>query len=134
MHEVSLRRDFVYTGLNELFGAGTRVDAAGRATGVRSPAEGRLQRGFMAKRKKTEQRLATQPEATQTVADAPVLSPAAAGTTVAAPASGRASVDRDQIARRAYELYLARGGAHGHAEEDWLSAERELAEQVARSH
>ena len=29
-------------------------------------------------------------------------------------------------ARRAYELYLARGGAHGHDVEDWLQAEREL--------
>jgi hypothetical protein len=32
----------------------------------------------------------------------------------------------EQIARRAYELYLARGGQHGHDEQDWLQAEREL--------
>jgi hypothetical protein len=37
-----------------------------------------------------------------------------------------ADVDREQIARRAYELYLARGGADGQAMEDWLNAEREL--------
>jgi len=30
------------------------------------------------------------------------------------------------IARRAYDLYLARGGEHGHDLEDWLRAEREL--------
>ena len=36
-----------------------------------------------------------------------------------------ASVDRERIARRAYELYLARGGADGYAEDDWLTAERE---------
>jgi Protein of unknown function (DUF2934) len=30
------------------------------------------------------------------------------------------------IAARSYELYLARGGEPGHAEEDWLQAEREL--------
>jgi hypothetical protein len=30
------------------------------------------------------------------------------------------------IARRAYDLYLARGCAHGHDVEDWLQAEREL--------
>jgi hypothetical protein len=30
------------------------------------------------------------------------------------------------IAARAYELYLMRGGAHGHDFDDWLAAEREL--------
>jgi len=30
------------------------------------------------------------------------------------------------IARRAYDLYLARGGAHGHDVDDWLHAERQL--------
>ena len=34
--------------------------------------------------------------------------------------------DRDRVALRAYELYLARGGADGAALDDWLSAEREL--------
>ena len=32
----------------------------------------------------------------------------------------------DRISMRAYELYLARGGADGQAVEDWLAAEREL--------
>jgi hypothetical protein len=32
----------------------------------------------------------------------------------------------EQIARRAYELWLARGGIHGTHLEDWLAAEREL--------
>lgn len=32
----------------------------------------------------------------------------------------------DEIARRAYELFLARGRQHGQAKEDWLNAEREL--------
>jgi Protein of unknown function (DUF2934) len=32
----------------------------------------------------------------------------------------------DEIAARSYELYLARGGEAGHAEEDWLQAESEL--------
>jgi Protein of unknown function (DUF2934) len=35
--------------------------------------------------------------------------------------------DRDRIAMRAYELYLARGGADGGDFDDWLAAERELA-------
>ncbi len=33
----------------------------------------------------------------------------------------------EAIARRAYELYLSRGGDHGGHENDWLAAERELA-------
>lgn len=42
---------------------------------------------------------------------------------------GKSSADRQQrIARRAYELYLARGGRHGQDLEDWLDAEREFAE------
>ncbi len=32
----------------------------------------------------------------------------------------------EQIAQRAYELYLSRGGEHGHHEQDWTQAEREL--------
>ena len=32
----------------------------------------------------------------------------------------------EEIARRAYELFLARGGMHGHHEDDWAQAEREL--------
>jgi hypothetical protein len=32
----------------------------------------------------------------------------------------------EQIARRAYEIFLARGGTHGHHEDDWFQAEREL--------
>jgi len=32
----------------------------------------------------------------------------------------------EAIARRAYELFLERGGEHGHDVDDWLRAEREL--------
>lgn len=41
--------------------------------------------------------------------------------------------DRDRIAARAYELYLARGGSHGLDMEDWLVAEREVRGQSVRS-
>ena len=34
-----------------------------------------------------------------------------------------------EIGKRAYEIYLARGATPGHAEEDWLQAERELREE-----
>ena len=33
---------------------------------------------------------------------------------------------QEDIARRAYEIYLERGGAPGHELEDWTRAEREL--------
>ena len=42
-----------------------------------------------------------------------------------APESDDLLVQR-RIAMRAYELYLHRGGVDGHAEEDWLEAEREI--------
>ncbi|HLL82005.1 MAG TPA: DUF2934 domain-containing protein [Longimicrobium sp.] len=32
----------------------------------------------------------------------------------------------EEIARRAYELFIARGGTHGRHEEDWYQALREL--------
>jgi hypothetical protein len=35
---------------------------------------------------------------------------------------------REEIERRAYELYLARGKVHGYDQDDWLQAERELKE------
>jgi hypothetical protein len=34
--------------------------------------------------------------------------------------------DHETIARRAYELFQRRGWQHGHDQEDWLTAEREL--------
>ena len=37
-----------------------------------------------------------------------------------------ATVTTDDIARRAYDLYLARGREDGHDVEDWMQAEREL--------
>jgi hypothetical protein len=41
-------------------------------------------------------------------------------------------ITKDDVARRAYELFLARGGAEGHDVEDWLEAERQLeAESLA---
>jgi hypothetical protein len=49
----------------------------------------------------------------------PAGAPQSAGDTTAA------AIDRDRIAKRAYDLYLARGGSDGAAMEDWLAAERE---------
>jgi hypothetical protein len=35
---------------------------------------------------------------------------------------------KEQIERRAYDLYLERGGEHGNDLKDWFAAERELTE------
>ena len=44
-----------------------------------------------------------------------------------------AAIDPERIASRAYELYMARGGQHGRALEDWLEAEQELLEATRRT-
>ena len=41
-------------------------------------------------------------------------------------ASARTTPTDNDIARRAYQLYVQRGGQHGHDFDDWLVAEREL--------
>ena len=38
---------------------------------------------------------------------------------------------REQIAARAYELFVRSGYQHGHSEEHWLEAERELKREYA---
>jgi hypothetical protein len=45
---------------------------------------------------------------------------------VEAAETGGARDDRERIARRAYERFQERGGEHGHDQEDWYEAEREL--------
>jgi Protein of unknown function (DUF2934) len=37
--------------------------------------------------------------------------------------------DPAQVAQRAYERFVQRGGEHGHDQEDWLEAEKELGHQ-----
>lgn len=51
---------------------------------------------------------------------AEVAAPQSTGDTTAA------TLDRDRVAQRAYELYLARGCQEGQDLDDWLCAEREL--------
>ena len=43
------------------------------------------------------------------------------------------SISEAEIARRAFEVYCARGGQHGRDLEDWLQAERELRTQVTQT-
>jgi DUF2934 family protein len=39
----------------------------------------------------------------------------------------------NRIARRAHEIYEARGGQHGKAMEDWLTAERQIDDEIDRA-
>ena len=39
----------------------------------------------------------------------------------------------NRIARRAHEIYEARSGQHGTALEDWLTAERQIDEEIDRA-
>jgi hypothetical protein len=39
----------------------------------------------------------------------------------------------NRIARRAHEIYEARGGQHGTAMDDWLTAEQQIDEEIERS-
>ena len=49
-----------------------------------------------------------------------------AGDTTRSMNTTRSMPDRERIAQRAYELYVARGCGDGQADEDWYCAEREL--------
>ena len=42
---------------------------------------------------------------------------------------GRRELSGEEIARRAHELYLQRGGEHGKDVEDWVRAEQELSNE-----
>ena len=44
---------------------------------------------------------------------------------------GRREPSGKEIARRAHELYLQRGGEHGKDVEDWVRAEKELGDEPA---
>jgi hypothetical protein len=61
----------------------------------------------------------------------PAPAAAAETTTVETTTTEVRTPSHDEIARRAYELFLARGRQHGRAQEDWLSAERELRARYA---
>ncbi len=52
-------------------------------------------------------------------------------TAVPARVADTVTVPTSAVARRAYDLYLARGCEHGHDMDDWLQAERELQARLA---
>jgi hypothetical protein len=44
------------------------------------------------------------------------------------------TISREELEKRAYELYVQRGAEHGHDQEDWLLAEVQLTEEGNRGH
>ena len=49
-----------------------------------------------------------------------------AGAGTKSSSAAKAAPTYEEIAKRSYEIFLERGGEHGHAEEDWARAEAEL--------
>lgn len=57
---------------------------------------------------------------------------ATAPPTVKKPRAAKTKPTSEEIALRAYHIYLERGGTPGNAFEDWTRAERELHEQTKK--
>jgi hypothetical protein len=77
-----------------------------------------------------------QKRATSSVGNERIKTTAApvAKTVPVAASKSAASPSRDEIARRAHEIYVARGQSGGGSEmEDWLQAERELTGAKSRN-
>jgi len=49
------------------------------------------------------------------------------------PQTASGALTREEIEVRAYQIYVARGGAHGQDVDDWLQAERELVEKYGKT-
>jgi hypothetical protein len=69
---------------------------------------------------------ASTPAPARNAAPTPAPVPASTGPAQAAATPARTGPTHEQIARRAYEIFLARAGQPGNPEQDWLQAEREL--------
>ncbi len=85
---------------------------------AKSPRTGGVNRGRrVADKRRVEE--AAAPETGSATADDRGVTVADAVEKLPAPA-------REEIARRAYAIFRARGGTHGYDIDDWLQAEREL--------
>ena len=87
----------------------------------------------MATRRTSKARSAQQQASGSEGAVAPLSLNGQSTTGVAAVHNG-ASPSFEQIQRRAYELYIARGGTHGCDWADWFTAEQELAGIAGPAH
>jgi hypothetical protein len=52
--------------------------------------------------------------------------------TSSAPHASPVKIPHEKIAQRAYEKWLQRGRTHGDGVQDWLDAEQELREEIAK--
>jgi DUF2934 family protein len=57
---------------------------------------------------------------------APMVKAPSRAKAASASSVSRSEPTHEEVAARAYELYLARGSLDGYSEEDWLMAEAEL--------
>ena len=80
---------------------------------------------------KTRSRQKRAPEPKGLVA---MVSPNGDSTTVSPDAKNGPSPSFEQIQRRAYELFEARGATHGYDLADWFAAEQELIATLAAAH
>jgi hypothetical protein len=72
--------------------------------------------------------------ATKTTSTTIQRAPAAqAATAKAEPAKAKAAPTCEEIAKRAFEIYMGRGQAAGRETEDWAQAERELLAEAHRN-
>ncbi|MES1172595.1 MAG: DUF2934 domain-containing protein [Bacteroidota bacterium] len=62
----------------------------------------------------------------KTVRGGKTSAPMVARSTQSPVAALRPAPSREDIARRAYEIFLERGSEHGHDQEHWTQAERDL--------
>lgn len=61
---------------------------------------------------------------------AKLIGEGATGPAVLQPQQSVADPSEEQVRKRAYELFLARGAAHGADLQDWFTAERQLRLQM----
>ncbi len=84
--------------------------------------------------KKTAVAAVTAPPAPVAQVTAPALTAKTeAAVATATTTQAATNVPHELIARRAYELFCARGHVHGFETADWLQAERELRQAATRS-
>ena len=83
----------------------------------------------MAKTEKVAKPKTERKRTVKTAVTAPQSAP-----TVAVSGEAVVAVSEVEIARRAFEVYCARGGQPGSALEDWLQAERELTAAASNGH
>ena len=77
-----------------------------------------------------ERKPAVSKTTTATVKRAPAAQMA---TAKAEPAKAKAAPTREEIAKRAFEIYMGRGQTAGREMEDWAQAERELLAEAHRN-